>query len=108
MSEKQLLHGLQLRKKFLLALSRLTLHCPTRSIINNFDSSFWSLSDHAKESISKDSLLRIMRGIQFNMGPNTNHANMHVGVASLVLWQADLNDIAESDENDDVSFSLFD
>lgn len=49
-----------------------------------------------------------MRGIQFNMGPNTNHANMHVGVASLVLWQADLNDIAESDENDDVSFSLFD
>lgn len=87
------------------------------SMIKNPDPSFWSLSDDSKMSISKDSLLRIMRGIQYHASrrvpPGSTASSAHVTIPTLILWQANLNAAPDSlnatdDEDDDFGFALFD
>jgi len=74
-------------------LSTLLAHIELH-IIKFSDSNFWSLSDDTRETISKDSLLRIMRGMSYYIDQQAFGAprcELHVNIPTLVLWQTNLS-----------------
>ncbi len=70
-------------------LSTLLAHIELH-IIKFSDSNFWSLSDYTRETIPKDSLLRITRGMSYYIDQQAFGAPIcesHVNLPTLILWQ---------------------
>ena len=88
-------------------LSTLLAHIELH-IIKFSDSNFWTLSAYTRETIPKDSLLRITRGMSYYIDQQAFGAPIcesHVNLPTLILWQTNFGASACEDDGGNIDDS---